>query len=89
MACAFYMTYYATKSYLSTHQMVPLIAASVAKVDSSSSVSIMEISKQIILSQQKALNVNSPELDFYIRNMGTNSLKKACSRIKDLLIPTY
>ena len=36
-SCAFYMTDYATKSSLSSHQMVPLIAASMKKIESSNS----------------------------------------------------
>ena len=49
-ACAFYMTDYATKSSLSTHQMFPLMAASLKKLDSSHSIpsNTVERSKQMI-----------------------------------------
>ena len=49
-ACAFYMTDYATKSSLSSHQMFPLIAASLKKLDTSSGITtdIIDRSKMMI-----------------------------------------
>jgi len=60
-ACVFYMTDYATKSQLSTHQMLPLIAASKKVIESSQvDPNIIQRSKQLIT---KCLNRITTEVE--------------------------
>ena len=60
-ACVFYMTDYATKSQLSTHQMLPLIAASKKVIESSQvDPNILQRSKQLIT---KCLNRVTTEVE--------------------------
>ena len=65
-SCAFYMTNYATKSSLSSHQMVPLIAASMKKIESSNS----KLDDDVVLRSKslitKCLNRIATETEMYI-----------------------
>ena len=54
-ACAFYMTDYSTKSSLSCHQMIPLIAASIKKIDSPNS-NLQDLVKRSKIMITKCLN---------------------------------